>query len=199
MTTTSRPCFRAGRVYGVAILLLAASFNSLGADEPDRDAQPEKPRVPRVASPVPQLVRPERSGSSRPLREIPRVYKPADPRKLREVKNESLEEGRHPRARDIGAPDGALQSSMPPIQAPSPIVNVQGISQLVQGNLSGHFLSPPDTVGDVGPNHYVQCVNTACQVFDKTGAPAAPAFLLSSLFASLGGDCSIGDDGDRLG
>src|SRR5262245_28457223 len=87
---------------------------------------------------------------------------------------------------------------MPPIQAPSPIVNVQGISQLVQGNLSGHFLSPPDTVGDVGPNHYVQCVNTACQVFDKTGAPAAPAFLLSSLFASLGGDCSIGDDGDPI-
>src|SRR4029453_11712605 len=49
-----------------------------------------------------------------------------------------------------------------------------------------------------GPNHYVQCVNTACQVFDKTGAAAAPAFLLSSLFASLGGDCSTGDDGDPI-
>jgi uncharacterized repeat protein (TIGR01451 family) len=198
MTRTSRSSLRAGLPIGIALLLLPGSFNPLSAEERDRDARGEKPRTPRTSSPVPQLVRPERSGTSRPLREIPRVYKAADPRKLREVRNESLEEGRHPRARDIGAPDGALQSSMPPLQAPSPIVNVQGISQLVQGNLSGGFFAPPDTVGDVGPNHYVQCVNTACQVFDKTGTPAAPAFLLSSLFASLGGDCATGDDGDPI-
>jgi uncharacterized repeat protein (TIGR01451 family) len=199
MTLTSRALFRAAHAFGIASVSLAATaFNPLSAAERERDAPAEKPRVSRVSSPAPQVVRPERSGSSPALRDIPRRYKVPDPRKLREVENESLEGGRRPRPIDTGAPDGALQSAMPATQAPAPIANFQGISQAVQGALSGGFFAPPDTVGDVGPNHYVQCVNTACQVFNKNGTAAAPAFLLSTLFASVGGACAGPDDGDPI-
>jgi len=30
---------------------------------------------------------------------------------------------------------------------------------------------PPDTDGDVGPNHYVQSVNSSIKIFDKSGNP----------------------------
>ena len=30
-------------------------------------------------------------------------------------------------------------------------------------------MNPPDPVGDVGPNHYVEMVNLAFAVYDKTG------------------------------
>ncbi|MGH8581977.1 MAG: calcium-binding protein [Gammaproteobacteria bacterium] len=43
----------------------------------------------------------------------------------------------------------------------SPLVNVPGMSPNV---------NPPDTVGDVGPNHYIQMVNvTDFQIFNKAG------------------------------
>ena len=50
--------------------------------------------------------------------------------------------------------------------------------------------SPPDTNGDVGPNHYVQIVNaTKVAVFDKTGVPLAPPFNLGSLWPA-GSTCA---------
>src|SRR5262249_2128689 len=57
---------------------------------------------------------------------------------------------------------------------------------------------PPDTVGDVGPNHYVQMTNVRFRVFDKAGNPLTPARRLSSLFAPLGAAnrCSNYNDGD---
>ncbi len=54
---------------------------------------------------------------------------------------------------------------------------------------------PPDTTGDVGPDHYVQMVNTTkVAIYNKSGTLLTPAFDLSTLFAS--GPCSIGDAGD---
>ncbi len=48
-------------------------------------------------------------------------------------------------------------------QLSAPIVNVAGMTF---GD------GPPDTIGDVGPNHYVQMINaTTFQVFDKDGNP----------------------------
>jgi hypothetical protein len=77
-------------------------------------------------------------------------------------------------------------------------VDFQGVSQATQGAVSGFFVAPPDTVGDVGPNHYVQCVNLACQVFSKAGAPLSAVFTLRSLFVPLGGQCAVTNDGDPI-
>ncbi len=55
--------------------------------------------------------------------------------------------------------------------------------------------SPPDTTGDVGPNHYIQMVNaTKVAIFNKAGSPLAAPFDLSTLFTS--GSCSTDDAGD---
>lgn len=58
--------------------------------------------------------------------------------------------------------------------------------------------TPPDTIGDVGPNHYVQAVNaTQIGVYDKTGTllPGYP-IALSSLAPS--GACSTNAFGDPI-
>ncbi len=100
-------------------------------------------------------------------------------------------------------PDGALQSYYPAPRDTRALTigaNFQGVSQATQGAVSGFFVSPPDTVGDVGPNHYVQCVNLSCQVFNKNGTAAAAVFTLRALFLGAGGtgDCSTLNDGDPI-
>ncbi len=42
--------------------------------------------------------------------------------------------------------------------------------------------APPDTVGDVGPNHYVQMVNATFQVWDKQGTSLAGPTNINALF-----------------
>ncbi len=97
-------------------------------------------------------------------------------------------------------PDEALQTHYPTTRALTLGANFQGVSQATQGAVSGSFVSPPDTVGDVGPNHYVQCVNLACQVFNKNGTTASAVFTLRALFVGAGGtgDCSTLNDGDPI-
>ena len=44
---------------------------------------------------------------------------------------------------------------------------------------------PPDTVGDVGPDHFVQAVNTSIGIYNKTGTQLA-AFTFNALWAGAG-------------
>lgn len=73
-----------------------------------------------------------------------------------------------------------LNSTATPVIAPgtavnfrTPLINVPGMS-----NATG--ISPPDTNGDVGPNHFVQMVNSTpggshFTVYDKSGTPVSSA------------------------
>ena len=66
---------------------------------------------------------------------------------------------------------------------------------------SGCNCRPPDTNGDVGPNHYVQTVNTGFRVFDKSGTPLTPFTTYNSFFAPLGTSTPCGNnqnDGDPI-
>ena len=70
-----------------------------------------------------------------------------------------------------------------------------------EGGAAAQFCAcaPPDTDGDVGPNHYVEAVNVAFAVYDKTGNMLAGPTTYNSLFAPLGGGtpCGTGqNDGD---
>ena len=58
--------------------------------------------------------------------------------------------------------DGALQLTQGKMQTPAPDQNFEGIN-----NMCGCL--PPDTNGDVGPNHYMQIVNEHFAVWTKTG------------------------------
>jgi hypothetical protein len=95
-----------------------------------------------------------------------------------------------------GGPGGASAEGLQETAMPSPIVSFAGLSTVDNGNT----VLPPDTVGDVGPNHYVQMTNIRFRVFDKTGLPLIPARSLASLFAPLGSTnrCSNVNDGDPV-
>jgi hypothetical protein len=57
---------------------------------------------------------------------------------------------------------------------------------------------PPDTNGDVGPNHYIQAVNISLGIFSKTGASLA-LFTYDSFFAGAPGPCGVGNNnGDPI-
>ena len=116
---------------------------------------------------------------------------------IREVNNLAL-----PHKGDATAPSGGLvvdpvrQTSFPPNILPNvltdPIANFEGIG--VAGSI------PPDTNGAVGPNHYVQTVNSRVEVWDKNGTVVVAATAINSLFSGLpaGDRCKTNNDGDPI-
>lgn len=78
----------------------------------------------------------------------------------------------------------------PEVAAPVAGVNFEGIP--ATGVL------PPDTVGDVGPNHYIQMVNSAFAIYDKAGSLLAGPTLIKSLWSQFGGPCESENDGDPI-
>jgi hypothetical protein len=71
------------------------------------------------------------------------------------------------------SPDGALQTGnrRQAVSAaiPAPMANFEGLSNLDNFNIFGFRVNPPDPVGDVGPNHYVEMINLVFGVYSKTG------------------------------
>jgi hypothetical protein len=65
--------------------------------------------------------------------------------------------------------DGALQSLLPPPTIPSTGANFEGLSNQDNFNIFGFRVNPPDPVGEVGPNNYVEMVNLTFAVYDKSG------------------------------
>jgi hypothetical protein len=73
---------------------------------------------------------------------------------------------------------------------PGPLLTFEG-----QGNTCG--CQPPDTNGDVGPNHYVETINESIRIFDKSGNTLAGPISYNSFFSSLTGTpCANANDGD---
>ena len=80
---------------------------------------------------------------------------------------------------------------------PSPISNFEGLGTGLAGfSMTG---APPDTEGDVGPNHYVQWVNSMFAIFNKsTGTVLYGPANGNTLFTPLGGNCAAYNNGDPL-
>jgi hypothetical protein len=77
-----------------------------------------------------------------------------------------------------------LEEVLVPVPAmPGPVLTFDGMNS----SQTACSCLPPDTVGDVGPNHYVEALNSAFRVYDKTGTPLTPPTTFNSLFAPLGG------------
>lgn len=58
--------------------------------------------------------------------------------------------------------------------------------------------SPPDTVGDVGPDHYIQMVNLAFTIYDRSGNALAGPLDVNSLWTGFGGACENENAGDPI-
>lgn len=99
----------------------------------------------------------------------------------------------------VGVVDPIVQNSLSTPNMPTSTQTFEGISSDNNSTVFGFRVLPPDTNGDVGPNHYVQIVNLLFQVFDKnTGTSLTSPSKISSLFAAAGltGLCATTDQGD---
>ncbi len=78
---------------------------------------------------------------------------------------------------------------------PSPELSFDGLSNYDNIDAYNLLILPPDPIGDVGPNHYVQAVNALLRVFSKAGEPLSPPLRFSDIYAPLNTQCSQRNDG----
>src|SRR5437773_4721449 len=178
---------------GIAVALFAQGNRTKQQAQTNRSAVAQD--APGTQTPdVVQMVGPVRTTTD--VRHLP--YIPNEG----EIEHQPLM--RHPRGH--GAPPPAAPSSpylqrllknifRPTPTIPGPLLTFDGVNS----PHSGCGCEPPDTNGDVGPNHYVETVNESFQVFDKNGNTLAGPTTFNSLFAPLvGTPCSGQNAGDPL-
>lgn len=90
--------------------------------------------------------------------------------------------------------DAAQQFTAPIFEIPGPLVTFDGMTQ-AEG--CGNCI-PPDPNGAVGPNHYVQMVNSSYSVYNKTGTRLAGPIHINALWNNLPGVCKQNNDGDPV-
>src|SRR6478752_8826426 len=170
----------------VSAILLASTLRPPAADpQPDRPA----PDVVALVGPVSQDL---------------------DLRALRYVSPTSEEEEIPRRRHPFPLAGGQIQQSqftqqliervLTPIpNMPSPILTFAGMNS----TQSGCGCLPPDSDGDVGPNHYINSVNSSIKIFDKLGTAlnGTNGTTYNSFFSALGPSTPCGNnrnDGDGI-
>ncbi len=92
---------------------------------------------------------------------------------------------------DVGLQPQRSDIGIEPEAMPTASVNFAGTS-----NVSG--VLPPDTQGDVGPNHYVQWVNLAFTIYSKTGTVLYGPANGNTIWSGFDTDCANNNDGDPI-
>src|SRR5436190_900183 len=90
----------------------------------------------------------------------------------------------------VAAPQVGLNAPAPP-----PTNSFEGLDFATWGN--GH---PPDTNGDVGPNYYIQAINTSIGIFDKSNGHLVTAFGFNTFMSQghFGNPCDTSNVGDPV-
>ena len=154
-------------------------------------------------------------GSAAPGTQTPDVVQPVGPvrldqdlRKLPYVApKEEFEERRlmrypHEGTEQSSAPSGYGTAGLAYVQSllknvwrqaptmPGPLLTFEGMNNTCA-------CAPPDTNGDVGPNHYIEPVNESIVIYNKTGTILAGPITYNSFFSGLTGTpCANANDGD---
>jgi hypothetical protein len=124
------------------------------------------------------------------VRKLPRVAPQPLVRMEQEEREREVLAGQKEQLPDAKPPP---RLSNPASSAPAPGPNVSFKGLYYQNWGAGH---PPDTVGDVGPNHFVQAVNTSIGIFSKSGGPPVAAFTFDAFFTGTGTACDADNQGD---
>ncbi|MCM0675531.1 DUF11 domain-containing protein [Micromonospora phytophila] len=152
-----------------AAMLLVTSLTVLIAPNPS-NAAPLRPPEPATTKHV-GVVDPVRAGVSKPVRSMARA-KTGNKATVATTDTATVQSDVDGKADPaIQADDGPVNDDLKPTITP------------FAGQTGG---TPPDTVGDVGPNHYVQMVNTTFQIWNKDGTSPAGGgpFPINSLWTS---------------
>jgi subtilisin-like proprotein convertase family protein len=103
----------------------------------------------------------------------------------------------HMRAQSAAAlVDPVVQAALGGPNIPATTVTFEGMGS----GLAGFTVqsAPPDTDGDIGPNHYVQIVNSGTTIFNRAGVKLLGPFNTNTLFNGFGGACATTNDGDGV-
>src|SRR4051794_38668501 len=89
--------------------------------------------------------------------------------------------------------DAALRPALA-ADSPPPIRNFEGpgLQELSDTGV------PPDVSGDVGPNHYVQMINSVISVYDKQGTRLTGPTPINELWRGQDNPCGRLNDGDPI-
>ena len=107
---------------------------------------------------------------------------------------------RGPAGNFVALPRIQVQNTTPSLMMPTTLLSFDGVGDGFAGP-GGTFSvnsAPPDTNGDVGPNHYVQVVNTDFAVFNKSGTAVYGPVPINTLWSGFGGGCQTNNDGDPV-
>ena len=164
-----------------------------------KQADPDGPPVNKTPGPVqvgpPEELRATKAGSKKfDLRSLPFVPDAKRERPEREgpPANPSIMS-----AKLDAAPPPAISAPVPgpSAPAPAPITTFDGLDFSNWG--AGH---PPDTNGDVGPNYYIQTINTSIGVFRKSDGVRVAAFTFNTFMSqgNFGNLCDTDNFGDPV-
>lgn len=180
------------------------------ATEVDESSKPES-----TVDSEPNVMQLERAGSSkfdvrdlesdvekqeRPEHEMPygaekQCEEAAQPEECEEEEAEEAEQAAE--AEELAEEEPAQAGGRPERAAPAPAADAsfEGLDFATWG--AGH---PPDTNGDVGPNHYIQTINTAVGIYDKATGNQLAAFTFDALMSqgTFGNLCDTENFGDPV-
>lgn len=166
----------------------AGALSAAGLPAGSTADQPPVGEEPASAGPL--VILPDKMDVSPPLRDIAPIVAPPDDEALRRfIELERLPGHNTGSAGDVNP---TLQDWNGPTAMPSPSQNWDGI------NNTGYSVRPPDTNGDVGPNHYIQWVNLRFQIWNKTGTSLYGPAAGNTLWSGFGGQCQTTNDGDPV-
>jgi hypothetical protein len=156
--------------------------------------------APRGKGRVEPIVRlPERHDLSARLDDIARAFRPPASPMAGEVEipegvmNNEGAARPQPAMKDPVLQDWTVQGAIP-----GPEFSFEGLSNNDNFATLGVRVTPPDTNGDIGPNHYVQTVNLVFAVFDRGGTRLLGPLPNNALWAGFGGDCQTRNNGDPI-
>src|SRR5437667_4084922 len=171
--------FSQARIMAAVLLILTAAAMIFIAASPPAVGQPTartQPLTPKFSTAVAFDVSPA-------VRDLPPAARPLvfDPNKIVEVRPE-----RGPVVQSKGySGDAALQTLSSSLAIPAPLLTFEGLANADNLALYGFRVAPPDPVGDVGPNHYVEMINLVFAVYDKQGNRLTGPTKLGDLWAGF--------------
>jgi len=97
-----------------------------------------------------------------------------------------------------GFSGGDAQTEAPAASIPSTVANFEGLSSLDNFNTFGFRVNPPDPVGDVGPNNYVEMVNLTVGIYSKSGSLLLGPVDIGALWADFAVEDCTDPSGDPV-
>ena len=173
-------------VLGVVTMMLVGTLPSVAHPVVTREAQAPAGFAPTVRSA-------ERVGQSVQLRSLARSTVPLDSTPPR-TERLQIPLRAHDTLASTPGPDPLRQYAGALTEMPAPIMNFEGVSS-ADNQVE---LSPPDTMGEVGPNHYMQWVNLSLAIWDKQGQLLLGPLPGNMLWQGFGGLCEANNDGDPI-